>query len=131
MGLILVWFVMTNGSGYIEPLTVQRPQMRCGLAGEAIGVTVDRPVNPTLVRWPDPTVTGQHCEVDIGQRVAALAHGEYHLATTIVGKDVPFGTPVEGYIGHDPHTSAKWLRSVTSPGLPGKPANFRVTKDGQ
>lgn len=126
MGFVIVWFIMTNGSGYIPPQNVQPLQMSCGLAGAVVGVKVDRPVNPTRASWPDPRILGQHCEVDINQRVAGLAHGEYHLATTIVGKDYKPGEKPESYIGHDPHTSDLWLRSLTSPGLPSKPTNFRI-----
>ena len=121
MDFIIVWFIMTNGTGYIPPQDVRLTDMRCGIAGAVIGVLVDRPVNPTTALWPDPKIPDQHCEVDISQRVAGLPHGEYHLATTIVGNGKP-----ESYIGHDPHTSTKWLRSLTSPGLPGAPTNFRV-----
>lgn len=133
MDVILVWFIMSNGTGFIAPQHVDPAAMQCGLAGEVIGVTVDRAINPTLALWPDPRAPGQHCAVDISQRVAALAHGEYRLATTIVDKSRHFGdvTVYERFIPHDPHTSDPWLRSLTSPGLPGKPTNFRLTGDGK
>jgi hypothetical protein len=128
MAYILIWFIMANGVGYIEPLRVEFADMKCGLEGTFPGIQLDRPVNPTRMRWADPKATGKHCEIDVAQRVAALAHGEYHVATTVIGADRKFGEVKEydDYTGPDPHTSDQWLRSITAPGLPGRPANFRV-----
>lgn len=127
MELVIVWFVMTGGSGYIAPQDVRPAEMRCGLEGAVVGVKIDRVVNPTVVRWPDPKVVGQHCEVDISQRVNALSQGEYHIATTIVSKMYTFGVgQPESYIGHDPHTSVAWMRDPHATGLPIRPSNLRV-----
>lgn len=127
MAFVLLWFVMTLGiGGYIEPMKVMPADMHCGLPGVVVGVRVDRAVNPQRAYWPDPGFEDLHCELDIAQRIAALPHGEYHLATTIVDKLYPFGVQPDRYIGHDPHTSDQWLRSAAAPGLPGLPTNFRI-----
>lgn len=123
MDYLLIWFVLAGGSGYIPPMEVRAPL--CGQVGPAIGVTVDRLVNPTAVIYPDPNVAGVHCRVDIRERVAGLVPGEYHVATTEVGKLYPFGTVPESYIHVDPHTSEDWVRQ-TSGNEPRKPATFRV-----
>jgi hypothetical protein len=126
MPLLVVWFIMTNGTGYLAPQDVDAAALHCALAGAVpAGVSVDRPVNPLLARWPDPKSPEQHCAVDISLRVAALEPGEYWLATTEMGQ------PFEGalFVGPDPHTSDPWLRSVTDPGLPGPPVNFRISGD--
>jgi hypothetical protein len=131
MEKILLWFILTNGSGYIAPQEVLPADMICRQPGPVIGVLFDRPTNPRAVLWPDPVEVDMHCEVDISQRVAGLAHGDYHLATTIIAKTRNFGSPndkPERYIGHDPHTSEHWQRSLTAPGMPGGPSNFRVRK---
>jgi hypothetical protein len=126
MAFVIVWFVMTGGAGYIAPLDVPPSEMRCGIDGAVIGVQLDRVVNPSMVRWPDPNVAGQHCQVDISARVATLAQGEYHIATTIVGKAYAWNEPVDRYIGHDPHTSVVWMRDPNPTGLPLRPTNFRI-----
>lgn len=127
MDFVIVWFIMTGGSGYIPPQNVQQSEMRCGLDGEVIGVKIDRVVNPSMALWPDPQVPGKHCQVDISARVASLPQGEYHLGTTIVSKPIGFvSPPPEPYIGHDPHTSVLWMRDPNPTGLPPRPANLRI-----
>src|SRR5687767_15187809 len=93
MAYMLIWFIMANGSGYIAPQRVEFAEMKCGLDGPiAGGMQLDRLVNPRVVRWTDPKAADKHCDVDIAQRVAGLAHGSYHLATTVMGPDtVKFG----------------------------------------
>lgn len=120
MSFVMVWFILTtpaNGviaPGYIKPQDVYLTDMQCGLSGAVVGVHVDRIVNPQFVTWPDPFFEGVHCSADISARVAALPLGEYHIATTIVGADLPFGTPVPHVNGHDPHTTTSWLRAAAS-----------------
>jgi hypothetical protein len=65
--------------------------------------------------------------VDIAAKVASLTPGEYHVATTIVTKPIRWDGPTVGHIGHDPHTTDQWVRSLSAPGLPGAPLRFRVT----
>lgn len=116
MAYIIVWFVMTMPAvgviepGYIKPQDVHLADMQCGLPGAVVGVLVDRQVNPLKVSWPDPFFDGVHCDADISASVAALQPGEYHIATTIMGADLPFGTPVPHVNEHDPHTTSTWLR---------------------
>lgn len=126
MAYVILWFILTNGSGYLEPLRVDPAMMRCGLAGAVTGVQLDRLVNPQTASWPDPYFPGVHCEVDISAKVASLVQGEYHVATTEVGVDVPFGTPVPRYIGIDPHTSELWRRDGTVKPPTLAPANLRL-----
>lgn len=120
---VTVWFVLSGGSGYIPPLDVHAPL--CGRPGAVVGVQVDRTINPTTLYWPDPRVADQHCVVDISAKVAEMKPGTYHNATTIHGKEVPFGTQAERYFGHDPHTTVYWVRDTTL--LP-RPTNLRILK---
>lgn len=116
MFYITVWFVMLTPAigviepGYIKPQDVHLSDMQCGIAGAVVGVHVDRPVNPLKVSWPDPFFDDVHCEADISASIAALLPGEYEIATTIMGPDVPFGVPVPHINQHDPHTSTTWIR---------------------
>lgn len=130
MDKVIVWFILTGGTGYIEPQEVTPAQMTCALPGTVVGVQIDKPVNPSLVLWPDPKTVGQHCRVDIAARVATLKPGEYHIATTIVAKTRYFGSKddkPEPYIQHDPHTTANWRRGdANTPGKPGP--RFRVVR---
>lgn len=126
MEFVIVWFVMTGGAGYLPPQNVQPTEMQCGIDGAVVGVKIDRVVNPSMVLWPDPYVEGKHCQTDISARVATLTQGEYHIATTIVGKSYAWNAPVERYIGHDPHTSVAWMRDPNPTGLPPRPTNFRI-----
>lgn len=124
---VYVWFILSNGVGYIEPQRVENPP--CGIEGGVIGVQIDRVVNPTAVLWPDPLVTGKHCRTNISERVAGLVPGEYHIATTI------FSTPMSaearllgglGYYGHDPHITGYWFRHIGETGPePVKPKDLR------
>lgn len=124
MDYVMLWFILVGGAGgYIPPMEVRAPL--CGQVGPAVGLAVDRDVNPQAAIWPDPQVPGLHCRVDIRERVAGLAPGEYHLATTEIGKLYPFGTAPESYIHVDPHTSEDWVRQVGG-NEPRKPATFRV-----
>lgn len=118
MDYILLWFVMTTGTGYVPPQEARAPQ--CGLAGPIAGIQVDRLVNPTEALWTDPKNAGQHCRTDISVRVKDLPEGEYHLATTEVNKVRSFGGTAAAapYLGIDPHTSAKWTRKGTYVILP-------------
>lgn len=130
MEFVVVWFILKGGIGFIPPQDVYPEHMNCGRAGARV-LSLDRPVNPTRVFWPDPLTPEQHCEVDISQRVASLAPGEYHIATTIIAKTRTFDAPTQRYFGHDPHTTNQWARSLAAPGLPGSPLNFRVTGDSK
>lgn len=125
MDYLILWFILTGaGSGRLEPMTIRAPQ--CGLPGVVVGLIVDRKINPTAAMWPDPKTVGEHCRVDISAKVAELAGGEYHLATTEMGKMRPFGSKVDSYIGVDPHTSEPWIRAATGT-KPKKPAAVRIT----
>lgn len=124
MDFLAIWFILSGGTGYTPPMEVRNPP--CGLPGLVVGVLVDRLVNPTAVMWPDPKVPDQHCRIDITQYMAGLTPGTYHIATTEMGKGLPFGTPPEPYIGIDPHTSVAWTRQIGAGIVPGKPSNFRV-----
>jgi hypothetical protein len=112
MDYVILWFILYNGSGYIEPQKVTKTEMSCGLDGSVVGVqlvgeqvnTEGLQINPYRVRWPDPGMADKHCIVDIHQRVSTLSPGKYHIATTIVGD----GTTVP-YIGHDPHTTVDFM----------------------
>lgn len=126
MDYVVLWFILSGGTGYLPPMDVRNPP--CGIEGAIVGVVTDKPVNPTKVLWPDPYFPGTHCEIDIREKIATLAEGEYHLATTIMGRDVPFGTPIPPYIQHDPHTSTDWVRSLSGAMSPTKPTTFRVIK---
>jgi len=135
MAFIIVWFIMTAPAigviepGYIPPQNVHLADMQCGLPGVVEGVHVDRQVNPLKVRWPDPFFDGVHCEADISLSVAALLPGEYHIATTIVGADLPFGTPAVHVNEHDPHTTSTWLRDggVVPPPTPMTIGQLRIS----
>lgn len=121
MDYVVLWFILTNGSGYLPPLDVKPAMMQCGLAGAVAGVHVDRLVNPTKAIWPDPYFPGVHCEVDISAHVASLKQGEYHNCTTEMGN----GSKVP-YIGIDPHCTELWRRdgSIVPPNV--APANLRM-----
>lgn len=125
MAYVIVWFILTNGSGYRPPLDVKDPP--CGIVGPIVGVQVDRLVNPTAVLWPDPKIVGAHCRVDIRDHVEGLAPGEYHVGTTIVAKEwIVAGSPPEFYIGHDPHTSPLWMRQIGPSTNPARPAGLGI-----
>jgi hypothetical protein len=103
----------------MEPLSIRNPP--CGLAPAVVGLQVDRLVNPTAALWPDPYFPGTHCRVDISATVAELSAtrpGTYELATTEMGKQVPFGTVIPPYIGIDPHVSPRF---TIGPGEPPPP----------
>ncbi len=51
MKLIIIWFILTNGSGYLPPMELLPTDASCGLPGAVVGVVVDRPVNPSTVTW--------------------------------------------------------------------------------
>jgi len=111
MDYVALWFVLTGGGGYVPPMEVRAPI--CGQAGLVVGVLVDRLVNPRTVFWPDPKTVGEHCRIDVAERVVSMPFGEYHFATTEMGKlPAPgtWGTNQEHYIGIDPHTSELWRR---------------------
>lgn len=128
MDFVILWFVLAAG-GYIAPMDVRSPQ--CGLSGLVVGILVDRVVNPTAVLWPDPQTVGEHCRVDVTDRVAGVAPGEYHFATTIVGKAVAFGVELPPrYQPHDPHTSVSWVRQVGPGTEPSKPATLQIRPRG-
>ncbi len=114
IGSVVLWLIMTSGSGYIEPMTLDPARMRCGLPGVVVGVQVDRLEDPTVARWVDPQDPNAHCDVDVAARVAAMPMGEFHFATTHVraaGDAVPYLSP-------DPHTSRLWMRSGRVPDPP-------------
>lgn len=128
MSALTIWFILVSGNiGYIEPLVVKREEMVCGLDGAVVGANVNATKNPTVFSWPDPKVVGKHCSVNIAAKLATLPDGEYEIATTEMGADVPFGTPPEVYIGVDPHVSERFTKggSLLSPtvlrvGVPGQ-----------
>lgn len=109
----------TEPTGYIPAVDVRNPP--CGIAGTVVGITYDRPRNPTAVYWPDPYFPGAHCRVDVRDRVAVLEPGTYEFATTEMGVERPFGTPVIPYIGIDPHVSPTFTVD-RSPGAPTAPS---------
>lgn len=121
---ILIWFVMTNQAGFIEPQRVEMTAAVCGLPGAVVGVQINRLENPSVVSWPDPMVVDQHCQADISARVKDLVPGEYHIATTELTKLVAIGTG-QPYIGIDPHTTVHWLKS-TAPAPVGRPTNVKI-----
>jgi len=123
MEALTIWFILLSGNaGYIEPLVVKRAEMACGIDGAVVGVSVNAPKNPTVVAWPDPKVVGKHCALNISAKLATLPDGEYEIATTEMGATVPFGAPVESYIGVDPHVSDRWTKG----GILLKPSALRV-----
>lgn len=126
---VLVWFVMTGGSGYIEPLQVRPLDMSCGLPGAVVGVAVDSVVNPQFVTWPDPGIASLHCRVSIAARVQALPPGEYHVATTHVAEARPWGdTTPRVTFDIDPHTTPLWTRTNSNlPVAPHAPGSPRVS----
>jgi hypothetical protein len=127
MAALTIWFILTGGTGYIEPLTVARAAMVCGLDGAVVGVTVNTPKNPTEVSWPDPKVVGKHCTQNIAAKLATLPDGEYEIATTEMGADVPFGAEPEVYIHIDPHTTDPWTKG----GLLLRPTTLRIAVQPQ
>jgi len=123
MEALTIWFVLLTGNaGYIEPLVVKRAEMVCGIDGTVVGAVVNATKNPTVFSWPDPKVVGKHCSVNIAEKLATLPDGEYENCTTEMGALVPFGTPVESYIGVDPHCSERWTKG----GILLKPNALRV-----
>jgi hypothetical protein len=102
----VLWFVFkltaagAEPTGYIPPLDVRNPP--CGLAGAVVGVTYDRPQNPTTVYWPDPYFPGVHCAVDVRAALSTLPAGRYEFAHTVMGE---IGT-ADFNVYPDPHTSA-------------------------
>ncbi len=124
---VAIYFILTGGSGYRPPLDVRNPP--CGIAGAVVGLHVDRPVNPTIATWPDPYFPGVHCEVDIRAYVSQSEPGQYHLATTEMGKSVGFGVPVVPYIGIDPHTT-DFFTIGNLPPPPASPATIGIAGTG-
>ena len=92
MTIVILWFVLSGGTGFIEPLNIT-PEA-CGRATNIPRLEPDREVNPRAARWAD-------CEVDIRAKVATLTPGVYHLAATGLGS----------YIPPDPHTSGPFVVS--------------------
>lgn len=131
MAYVVLYFVMTNAVGYLPPLDVRPTDsiIQCGIVGAIVGLQINKLENPTIALWPDPHLVDKHCEVDIAATVASLQNGEYHLATTEIGKDYTFGTPVESYIGIDPHTSVYFLKSDFPMSAIPRPLNVR-TREG-
>ncbi len=121
MDYIVLYFILTNGSGYLPPLDVHKINMVCGLAGKIIGVHVNSSINPTKAIWPDPGFEHMHCEINISNKVSSLEPGEYHLATTEMGDGS--GIP---YIGIDPHTSEFFTVVKVSQTVPSKPITLVV-----
>lgn len=105
--------------GYIPPQNVYKADMSCGREGTIIGIQLEKTVNPTYVLWPDPSIPGLHCKVDIRDRMIGLVEGEYHIATTIVGGEIP-------YIQHDPHTTVQWFRRNGIGTTPARPGQIRI-----
>lgn len=128
---VLVWFILTNGGGYIEPQRVAPLDMSCGLDGAVVGVQVDSNVNPGFVTWPDPGIPDKHCRVSIAQRVSQLAPGEYHIATTEVPAVAAFGQADPSVPRIDPHTTGLWQRSTTGILAPARTGAFRVVPPPQ
>lgn len=125
MEYVTLWFILTGGTGYIAPMEVRAPE--CGRPGLVVGLLVDRKVNPTTVYWPDPKTVGEHCRIDVRQRVAEMPLGVYHFATTEMGKARAWNEPVEPYIGIDPHTSEEWTRAPMDLEPPSvAPTGFRI-----
>lgn len=123
MAALTIWFVLLSGSiGYIEPLVVAREAMACGIDGAVVGVSVNAKKNPTVIVWPDPKVVGKHCALNIAAKLASLPDGEYEIATTEIGRVVPFGTAPESYVGVDPHITERWTKG----GLLLRPSTLRI-----
>ena len=123
MDFVILWFILTNGSGYLAPMEVRLSDsiIQCDIDGTIIGVQVEKLENPNIVLWPDPKNLNKHCKIDISAMISALPIGEYHLATTTVGT-----LGGESYILHDPHTSVYWIKSNNNIGnIPGV-INVRV-----
>lgn len=120
---------MTNAKGYLAPLEVKTTDslLRCNVSGAIVGLHINKLENPTIALWPDPYALDKHCEVDISAYVQKLEIGEYHLASTEHGADIPFGTPVEKYIGIDPHTSVYFIKSNDPMDVLPSVKNLRVT----
>ena len=120
MTYVAIWFILTEGFGFIEPQYVHKADMSCGLPGIVIGVQLDSLVNPTKAYWVDPGFKDLHCVIDISARVQGLEQGEYEIATTIMdGEGLPYNY-------HDPHTSVKFLRVFPSGVVPKKPVQIRI-----
>lgn len=105
---VTLWFIMTNGSGYLPPMEVRSGDsvIQCNITGAIVGLQIDKLENPTKALWPDPYDTTKHCEVDISAKVNSLVDGEYHSCTTQMG--------VIGVKSHnpiDPHCSVYWIKS--------------------
>lgn len=131
MDYIILWFIMTNGSGYLPPMDVRPTDsvIQCNISGAIVGVQVDKLENPTKVLWPDSQLADKHCEVDVAAKVAALENGEYHFCTTIMGKPImPDNSHMKYvYIQHDPHCSVYFLKSDAPMTVLGRPTNIKIT----
>lgn len=122
LNYVAIYFILTDGFGYIPTQDVHKIDMSCGLPGVVVGITMDSRVNPTKAYWPDPGFPNLfHCVVDISQRVVGLQQGEYELATTDMGE---LEDPLPFII--DPHTSVKFLRVNGTGTLPKKPGTIRI-----
>lgn len=113
MEYFVIWFIMTNGTGYLPPLDVKFDSaiVKCDLPGNAVGVELNSLENPTRVKVVDPHDATKHCEVDIREKMLTLAVGEYHLAHTGMGKSYAWNEKPERYNSPDPHTSVMFIRS--------------------
>ena len=122
MNWLAIWFVALSidVTGYVPPQGVTL--LRCGRPGAVVGIRVNRLLNPTLALWPDPFVADQHCEESIVARVAALAAGEYELATTEMGEL----NAAQWTFHIDPHVSERWRRDEAPMATMRRPTGLRV-----
>lgn len=121
MGAITLWFILTNGMGYLAPMEIPVEALACNFDGAVVGVQIDSRENPQIVSIPAPGNPAKHCRIDVGDRVVGLVEGEYHFATTEMGdgSSKPFAIV-------DPHTSVYWLKSNAPTGRPPQPTGFRL-----
>lgn len=114
MNFVMLWFIVTAGinvPSYIEPMSVYTPA--CGRPGLVVGVMVDRVVNPSEALWPDPVTPGEHCTVDISEKVASLPVGNFYIATTVVEDAGLFDGTRRAAIPHDPHESVALVHDTS------------------
>lgn len=125
---VFLWFILSGGSGYIEPLAVAPLDMSCGRDGAVVGLQLDSVVNPSFAMWPDPGMADKHCRVSIGARVLALPPGEYHSCTTEMPRFMGFGQRDPAVPHIDPHCTGFWTRTdSTLPVAPRAPGVVRIS----